>query len=350
MLPASRRSAFTLLELLVVIAISGILFAAMASFARTSLTTIEVLQEDNVASQTARTALSRISRESELAHTIQEASAHTLRFVCTDVTGDGADDLIEYAWNAGSRELTRTLNGDAQIFADNVSLLQFDYEYETEQEVTIAAPGDELPMTLIAFSGVGDGDDRDVSEHTIYFGSYSMYVQEFVNRVEVPRATSLTLRLRRQFSLLPGTLRFYLYRSPQTVAYGELRYADMPGSQADVTIPLEWVAPDGVAMEVDQKYELYIVWNELLATGPAMPYQRVDDGPELPDGLQLRSSSGGFNVDGSLYLSIRGPLPIDLPQRSTTTKSVLKKITATMTATDDGSIARMSRTWTVVNR
>jgi prepilin-type N-terminal cleavage/methylation domain-containing protein len=346
--PAPRRSAFTLLELLIVIAISGILFAAMASFARTSLTTIEVLQEDNVTSHTVRTALARITRESELAHTISIANATRLKFICTDITGDGADDTVEYYWNSGSRELTRKLNGTAEVFANNVSLVEFEYEYETETKTTVVSAGDELPMVLCRFDGAGDGDGRTVSEQELDISGWGWYSQQFINRVEVPRATSITVRLKAP-QAVDSYVYVYLYKQPYTVGYGILKPEDVPRELADVTVPLTYWR-NGSTMEVDQTYELWVLyigrWGQ---PGPVIPWQRVDAGPDLPDGLKLTSRIGYLSGHGALYFSVNGDLPVEIVGRTTQTKSVLKSITATISATESGSLSRMSRTWTVLN-
>lgn len=348
------RRAFTLVELLIVMAISSILFVCLATFTHSALHTTGVLQEKNLAEHAARMALARFTREASLATVIAAAEEYKLSFTCTDITGDGADDTVIYAWDRGARTLTRTLNGTTETFAENVDLFSLEYQYESEDEVTIAAPGDVLGMTLARFAGVSDGDAEDRGLH-IQDGGYA--VQHFTNAVEVPAATSVTIRAR-TVMLPPETDMLILVRevgSWLTVAQGTLQRSQLTTTYHDITVPLTW-SGDDTGMKPDKRYQLYIAPQDYWGYAGSIQYQRILAGAPLGGGLQFgyRQSHWTMYVHlgsmASMYFTLRGNLPVTTPRRSTVPVSILKKIKATIRITEGEQQSELVRTCKVVNQ
>jgi len=352
---AGGRRAFTLAELLIVMAISSILFVCLATFTHSSLHMTGVLQDKNLAEHTARVALARFTRETSLATVIAAAEEYKLSFTCTDITGDGADDTVIYAWDSGARTLTRTLNGTAETFAENVGLFSLEYQYETEDEVTIAAPGDVLGMTLARFAGVSDGDAEDRGLH-IQDGGYA--VQYFTNKIEVPAATSVTIRAR-TVMLPPQTDMLILVREVGgawlTVAQGTLQRSQLTTTYQDITVPLTW-SGDDTGMRADKWYQLHIAPQDYWGYAGRIQYQRILDSAPLGGGLQFGYQelhwTGYVHLGSmaSMYFTLRGNLPITTPRRSTVPVSILKKIKATIRITEGEQQSELVRTCKVVNQ
>ncbi len=342
------KTGFTLAELLVVILISGALFTALATFTHSSLDTTEVRQDTNLAQHTARTALERFAREAGLATLISAAEEYRLTFTCTDITGDGSDDEVEYDWDSDTQELTRTLNGTAETFADNVTLFALEYQYETEDEVTIAAPGDAMPMTLGSFSGVETGGE----DHEVDVTTWTDIAQYFDNKVEVPAATSVTIRARTKMLPPPSDMLIYLENSDQTVAQGTLNGSQLTTRFEDVTVPLTWIGGDAT-MEPDRNYCLYIQpedpWPYSVYAG-TIQYQEIEDGPGLGGGLLFWYSWHWFGDRASMYFTVSGDLPITTPRRSSVPRSVLKTVKATIRVAEGDEQAELSRTCKVLNQ
>jgi len=358
--PAHR--AFSLLELLVVIAITSLMFTALMTFAHVSLGTIGVLQDQNSAGMTARVALARLTREAMLATVITAAEEYHLAFTCTDITGDGAADQVEYAWDPDSRVLTRTLNSESETFADAVDLFRLEYQYETENEVTLAAPGDVLHMALARFNGVpigGDYDEGDVTDEDIDVCYDTWYVEQtFENKIEAAAATSVTVRARAEHLPPSVDMLVILREGDTTVAQGWLSREHLATTFQDITIPLTWTAGAGTKMELGKVYQLrfrpggsYPYWHH----AGTLLYQEILNGPGLGDGLTLSywDGSGHHRTLGdtaSLYLTVRGNVTITTPSRSTVPVSVLKKIEATIRTSEGGERVELSRTCKVVNQ
>ncbi|MFH1731690.1 MAG: prepilin-type N-terminal cleavage/methylation domain-containing protein [Planctomycetota bacterium] len=348
------RQAFTLVELLIVMAISSILFVCLTTFTHSSLHMTGVLQDKNLAEHTARVALERLTREASLASVIAAAEEYKLGFTCTDITGDGADDTVMYAWDSGARTLTRTLNGATETFAENVDLFSIEYQYESEDEVTIAAPGDVLGMTLASFAGVSPADAENLGLN-IQTGAYA--AQCFTNNIEVPAATSVTIRARTAM-LPPETDMLILVREMgtlATVAQGTLQRSQLTTTYQDVTVPLTWSGGDA-GMTPDRLYQLYITPQNYWGYAGRIQYQRILAGAPLGGGLQFgyRESHWAAYVHlgsmASMYFTLRGDLPVTTPRRSTVPVSILKKIKATIRITEGEQQSELVRTCKVVNQ
>lgn len=345
-------SGFTLIELLIVITISSVLFISLATFARTSLITVDVLQDTNLAEQTARTALARLMREVSLAKSVTGAEAQKIAFTSTDITGDGADDDLVYAWGSGTQTLTRTLNGMIETFAENVTAFSIEYEYETEDVVTIASAGDSVGMTLGSFGGVSESqgyDDEEDFSVTISGSTYA--VQYFNNLVEVPTATTATVRARTTF-LPPSTdMLLYLFESGgSVVAYGYLDRGLLTTTYQDIPVALTWTGGSGSKMIPDKQYGLIVMASNSYSYAGRILCQTWDSGPALSGGLLLGTSWWWYGSSAAMYFSVQGNLPVTTPTRSTVPTSILKKVKATIRVAEGDQVAEAARTCKVVNQ
>ena len=345
-----RAAAFTLVELLVVIAISSIMFISLVTFTHSSIRMTGVLQDQNLAGHTARMALARFTREAGLASVIHAAEEYKIAFTCTDITGDGADDTVMYAWDSASKMLVRTLNGVAETFAENVELFSVEYEYETETQVTIASAGDTLPFVAGNFDGTQyNGDDSYLDITKNWAAHY------FKSKVELPSVDSVTIRAARKVTGVSTTNMIIWLESEShgPLAVGELQPSQLTTSWRDVTVPLTWVADEGVGIQPDTIYSLCVMPSGYSGSyAGSIRVKNIDD--ELPAGCGWWYASMGSPItprtDWAMYFSVQGSLAITTPRRSTLPVSILKKIKATIRVTEGEQQTELVRTCKVVNQ
>jgi len=347
------RRAFTLVEVLIVVAISAVLFMSLATFATRSIQTTEVLQEQNLASHTGRMALLRITREAALAKVITAAEEYTLSFTCTDVTGDGADDALIYAWDPGTRTLTRVLNGVTETFAENVDLFLLEYEYETENQVTIASAGDVLPFTVGKFDGTEYAIDGN-----FYLDIWNNWAAHyFVSEAGLPSVDSVTVRAARKVEGVPTAdmiIALHDDATGQALALGRLHPSQLTTSFTDITVPMTWMGGEGVEIQPDTIYRLYTIpdgWSGEYAG--SILVARLEE-PELPEGCGWWFANVGSPItpkrDWTMYFNLSGNLPVATPRRSTVPVSILKKIKLTITTTEGDQQTTVVRSCKVVNQ
>ncbi len=348
MFPRSR-AAFSLIELLVVLAVSGILFVSLARFSRMGLNTTALIQNRSAAEQTARVALDRILREAALAKSISSAEATRFAFTCTDITGDGADDTVEYRWNENTHILSRTLNGVSETFADNVLQFSLGYEYETENQRVVASPGTTLPMSLAGFNGV-DGMAQDKE---IQLAAGASVRQDFRNLIEAPRAASVTLRVKATGLPLGANTYVYLKNvaTGELLGYGPVDLSQITTEFRDLTVPITWwngtakMQPDGMYALWVWRDNYWLVWHRLV-----LCYQRITDDRTLGNGLYLYYGSPQLGNKASLYFSVRGNVPATTPTQVTVPVSLLKRVTASITVSDGAQTCSMTGTCKVLNQ
>jgi prepilin-type N-terminal cleavage/methylation domain-containing protein len=342
------NAAFTLIELLLVMAVSGVIFTALATFTHTALHTTDVVQSQNLANQTARTALARMVREAALAKIFSATEEYRLAFTCTDITGDGNDDTVEYSWDPSTDLLTRTLNSTAETFAEGVSVFGFEYLFESEDVVTIAAPGDTLGMTLAQHAYTEEDEDgREDLGIEIGYGGYAM--QYFTNQVEVPEASTFTLRVKTKTLPCPSDMYIYVTDDGDVVAYGRLSRWNLTTTYQDVTVDLTWSDGATTKMEPDKEYLVYLYARSWYSYCGTALVQHATAWPDLPNGVKFNTSSVTYGAEASLYFTLSGNLSITTPQRSTTSTSVLKKIKMSMTVDEKGTTTELSRSCKVAN-
>ena len=335
-------------------AVSSMLFLSLATFTHSSLDVTGVIQDKNLAAQTARIALARLTREAALAKVVTAAEQYRLAFTCTDITGDGADDTVEYSWSSNTQALTRTLNGVTETFAENVTLFSLEYQYESEDQVTIAAPGDVLPMSLAQFNGAGSDDD-DVEDVELDVDKNISYIRQYFNNtIEVPEVASVTVRARTK--VLPPETDMYIFlhnASHQRLAYGYLYRGQLTTAFQDITVPITWTGGAGTRMEPDKQYNWHFLPEDGLKYAGTIVYQHIKEGPGLGGGLMFDyydSSTHSFGNMASLYFTVRGNVAITTPTRSTVPQSVLKKIKASIIVAEGDALTEHSRTCKVLNQ
>ncbi len=132
---ARVRTAFTLLELVVSLATAALLFVGLGS---TILIARLVATTPHGPGNTVITArgLQELRDELQFATRVLERSPQSVRFVVPDLTGDGIEDAVRYAWSGTPGDpLLRTLNGQApRIVAEDVQAFSLDYDLETVTE------------------------------------------------------------------------------------------------------------------------------------------------------------------------------------------------------------------------
>lgn len=167
-----EQAGFSLTELLIVMAISTLLLAGMASFfaSQAKTTSMQVLTVDTV--HRARTALASMTKEIRMAGYrssgatltgISQATASTIRVLVDanqDGTISGGDEDILYAFNSGSKTISR--NGT--LWADGIESVAFTYTLNDGS--TSQAPADltairKVTLTLIVRSSTIDPITRN---------------------------------------------------------------------------------------------------------------------------------------------------------------------------------------------
>jgi prepilin-type N-terminal cleavage/methylation domain-containing protein len=107
---SSQSNAFTLLELIVSLAVSSILLAGVGSSVFLALRASDVSLGSASQVRAAHEALLRIARDVEYAVSVQSSPTY-LTLAIPDITGDGRQEKVVYAWEtAADRPLLRTMN------------------------------------------------------------------------------------------------------------------------------------------------------------------------------------------------------------------------------------------------
>jgi len=238
----------------------------------------------------------------------------------------------------------------SETFAENVDLFSVEYEYETETQVTIASAGDVLTFLAGSFDGADyDGDNYYINVMNNWAAHY------FKSTVELPSVDSVTIRAARKVT---GVSTTNMMISLQTqdgspLAVGELQPSQLTSSWQDITVPVEWVAEDGVVIQADTIYALCVMPSGYSGSYAGSIYVRNIEDP-LPAGCGWWYGSTGSPItprnDWAMYFSVRGSLAITTPRRSTLPVSILKKIKATIRVTEGEQQTELVRTCKVVNQ
>lgn len=151
----SARRGFTLIELLLAIGLFGVLSSAMGGIILLSARALPGAQPDADRATSAAGTLSRLTAEASMATSIVRGTATGVVFVVPDITGDGTDDQIEYAWlGASDGRVTRTLNsGKARVIATGVTSMELSYVVQGETLSGTASWSTSTGATLANFDG-----------------------------------------------------------------------------------------------------------------------------------------------------------------------------------------------------
>lgn len=262
MMHAARRG-LSLAELLVAMAISTIVLggavAAIGMAGRTFQSATSGLQ-----ATPALDGLARMSADLELAIRFEERTTTVVAFYVPDRTGDGAPDLLRYAWGGNDGDpITLSLNGSpASTVVPSVSGMSLAY-------LVASVPAD--PMWAVPTPSVSDtkvfdrGYTGSGTVHTLSLTSSVAAIIQPVpggsdNRFRVTRA-----KVRMQGKALGSDVSIALHRvnmmtaTPQSgaIVATTVRQADLPDSMQDVEVELpntvEFSQGDFIAIVVSQK-------------------------------------------------------------------------------------------------
>ncbi len=124
-----RHHGYTLIELLVATASSAVLMAGMATTLYISTQSMDI--DSGAASEKVRLreVLAQITSDVSHATLFSERSANAMVFCVPDRNGDGAEEVLRYAWGGNSGDpLTLEYNGgEAITLVDDVASLDFTY-------------------------------------------------------------------------------------------------------------------------------------------------------------------------------------------------------------------------------
>ncbi len=241
---------------------------------------------DGIQSAGAIDALSRMSADIQLALDFTERTARATTFWVPDRTGDGAPELIRYAWSGTPREpVTFSMNGSTPVAVlPSVTDISFEYLVSTVQGQAMFAttvpppPADEIVFER-AYTGTGTthalGSTSSVAaiiEPELPAGGSTFRV----TRVRIPISKAgngtetLTVSLHR-VSMTTGT------PTGNALASVSIRQSDLPATMTPVEFDLDsaitFAAGDFIAIVVSQNSSSS-VGNVALEPSP----QHVTDG------------------------------------------------------------------------
>lgn len=253
--------ALSLIELLVAMAMSStVLLGAVAAIGIGGRAFKSAA--DGVRSASSTDALAQMSADVELALTFTEATGSAVSFYVPDRTGDGAPELIRYAWSGTDGDpLTRSMNGSTPVpIMPGVARLSLDYVVATVQgQPTFAvapppAPADELLFER-QFTDSGATHTLGATSWVAAIVSPSISGSRFrVTRVRIPMMAAsgggpVTVSLHR-VNMLTAT--------PETTALATASalQADLPASlgavEFDLSSAVDFTAGDYIAIAVSQ--------------------------------------------------------------------------------------------------
>lgn len=168
-----HRRAFSLVELLVALSVLSILMLAMGSAVVLSAKALPSPDSPNTAVLRAARALDHLADDLRGAVHITHASATTVTFVVADRSGDGAPEVITYAWSGtGGDPLTRTQNGGtAQTIIEAVHSLHLTFD-QTNEVTWYPGPAVESAETELASHNAKSGLSNFTVTETEWTGQY----------------------------------------------------------------------------------------------------------------------------------------------------------------------------------
>lgn len=108
----STRRAFTLMEMVLSLGVVAVIGAAMVSTLTLASRSVPRANDLPTTAASARAAAEALAGELSLARSVTVAGSRTVEFTSPDVTGDGVDDTIRWAWSGNAGDpLARTVNG-----------------------------------------------------------------------------------------------------------------------------------------------------------------------------------------------------------------------------------------------
>ncbi len=110
------RSAFTLIEMVVAASILAVVVGVVATATAMAARVIPRANDPVASSLELNHQLARLANEAALARQAWFNGGEVIRFIVADITGDGAEDEVVYAWDGASGSpVTRSVNGSAPV-------------------------------------------------------------------------------------------------------------------------------------------------------------------------------------------------------------------------------------------
>jgi type IV pilus assembly protein PilW len=150
---------FTLIELLIAMAMTGMILAAIFTFAIVQRQYLSTQEQVNQMVQAARAAMDMLTHEIDIAGynptnaAFSGVTYHASQLqLQADVNGDGAaddaDENIIYAYDASTRQIVRNTGDGNEPFADHIQAFTFEYLDASGNPTTVSATIRQLRITL----------------------------------------------------------------------------------------------------------------------------------------------------------------------------------------------------------
>jgi hypothetical protein len=209
---------------------------------------------------------------------LRVAEPTRVRVLVPDVTGDGADDELEYAWDGtpGS-DLVRSVNGTPQTVAENVSACTFGYLYsDTEKRIVLSEHGVEA-CTVAEFTGFpAEAGSVFNPRPTFELKTGRLLVETFVPKNDAEQATQIRVRAKRTSSGPDSIVRIVDAGDEAVLAEGRVLNSSLTGTVADCTVPLAWTAPDGRGLRRGSSYYVLMYSDGMASYSSSIEYDCID--------------------------------------------------------------------------
>ena len=272
----------TLIELLVVMSVSLIVIGSIMFMTSSTLQGMDHLSSRGAVDHAATHAVGRISMELATAIQLNETEPTRIAFVVPDITGDGADDEVEYSWSGvAGEDIVRAVNGSAQPLVENVSNCSFAYIYTTTDTRDIQPEQSVETVTIAGFEAFPVEAYQKLYGPNPTFPMFSGYtlVCFFHATADAERANNIRLRAKSFF--LGTSTHIYLYNAAgEYLAAGELYTSDLTSSVEWYDVPLAWQAPDTQGMRKGELYQLWMYEDSWATYGGSIEYQRIEEWEE----------------------------------------------------------------------
>jgi len=296
--------------------------------------TVRLVQARQNATQGARFALSRMSREIRQATEFLTTETGRIEFKVADVTGDQTEDTISYRLLNG-RTIQRQLNGGTwQDLANGVTECTFGYLYEEEEVTAVAGSADQITVALTDWPGFDRGD-WNVEERDLDLDDKITIRQTFTCATEADAITSISFYAHRELWHFPGS--FWLVIVDQTtgawVASQTVMADSFPSTMQKVTIPITWEGSSADQPVPQRQYEIWMI-QSIWSTIGTIRYEAITDGGSVsvPNGMFFQYALWGssfWQSNGDRWdmpLTVLGSKAVNLASRSTSTQMILKRV------------------------
>ena len=296
------QSGHTLAELIVVIGVSSVMFTAMMTTMSSTIQAMDHLERRSEADHGAAYALRRLSMELAPALSLTTAESTHIVFVTPDITGDAADDTVQYVWSG--TELLRTLNsGDAQVIASDVQSCEFEYVYGDQTKAGVFPEGEVDEVTIAQFDGFPEEAGSTVGPpptFTLWFAD--IMHQQFVARSDADVPAALEINVEANRGTIPLLVKLLDTNDWTTLAVGTLSGVPPDGEVRRHSIPLAWVCADQRGLRKGNWYAVELRSEDLNGYACEVQYSRISAwAPGVSDWPNLMVPYFSNNFGGSWY-------------------------------------------------